>query len=74
MIRYKNTSGKSGVQAYDYNTNSISIRFSGGSVYRYTVQSVGSANLERMKALADSGKGLNSFIRRNVKNMYESKS
>ena len=73
MERYKNLGGNSGVYAYEIGSNSITVQFSTGAVYLYTNRSAGSANIERMKALAVAGEGLNSYIMRYVKKGYESK-
>ncbi len=67
MERYRNSGGDSGVVAYDIGPDSITVMFSDGSIYLYTYQSAGSANIERMKRLAIDGEGLNSFINRCVK-------
>ena len=73
MERYKNLGGDSGVSAYEIGAESITVQFNTGAVYHYTYRSAGSANIEKMKLLAVAGKGLNSFITRNVKKGYESK-
>jgi hypothetical protein len=41
------------------------------SVYRYSYESAGRENVEEMKRLAVQGHGLNSFINRRVKYLYE---
>ena len=41
------------------------------SVYRYSYESAGLKNVEEMKRLAAQGHGLNSFINRRVKYLYE---
>jgi hypothetical protein len=73
MERYKNLGGKSGVSAYEIGSDSITVQFTTGSVYLYTYNSSGSANIEEMKLLATSGQGLNSFISKYIKKNYESK-
>ena len=70
MISYKNTGGDSGVAAYECGSDYIRVRFSTGKVYLYTYQSAGSSNIEQMKRLAQSGSGLNSFIKRVTNKMY----
>ncbi len=74
MERYKNLGGNSGVSAYEISDESITVQFSSGAVYLYTYNSAGSSNIKKMKSLAVAGKGLNSFIMRNVRDGYESKS
>ena len=73
MERYINLGKNSGVSAYEIGAESITVQFSSGAVYLYTYKSAGSSNIEKMKLLAVAGKGLNSFIMRNVRKGYESK-
>lgn len=73
MIQYKNLSGNSGVYAYKYSSDRITIQFRDGAVYLYTYSSAGMPNIETMKSLALSGRGLNSFISRVVKKNYHSR-
>lgn len=54
--------------------NSIKVKFYDGSLYLYTNNSAGSQNIRKMKELAIAGSGLNSFINRNVRTGYASKS
>jgi len=73
MERYRNSSGNSGVLAYEIGNDSITVQFSHGGTYLYNYQSAGSQNIENMKGLAIAGSGLGSFINRNVKNKYAAK-
>ena len=73
MERYKNSGGKSNVVAYEIGPDFVSICFADGGKYIYTNQSAGLANIEKMKQLALTGQGVNSFINRVVSNRYESK-
>ncbi|MDO9557186.1 MAG: hypothetical protein Q7J82_06355 [Coriobacteriia bacterium] len=61
------------MREYEVGPDYIRVRFSDGSVYLYTYASAGESNIERMKQLARSGDGLNSFIMSNVRKKYESK-
>jgi hypothetical protein len=70
MERYRNLGGDSGVIAYEIGSDFIRVQFSDGSVYLYTYASAGSHNIEHMKQLARHGRGLNSFIMRNVRKAY----
>ena len=70
MKRYANIDGDSGVAAYEYGNDWIRVQFSDGSIYEYSYASAGSANIERMKVLADLGDGLNAFINTQVKFKY----
>jgi hypothetical protein len=62
MQPYMNLSGDSGVRAYEVGPNFIRVQFQNGDPYRYTYESAGRDNVERMKQLAASGKGLSTFI------------
>lgn len=75
MKSYSNRSGKSGVEAYEIGENYIQVVFKDSTVrnYLYTYNSTGKENIEKMKQLAESGLGLNSFISRFIKNRYERK-
>lgn len=70
MERYANKNGDSGVSSYEIGSNFISVGFTSGGVYEYTYSSAGSSNIETMKGLAINGRGLNSFIKRNVNKKY----
>ena len=73
MERYRNRGGDSGIVAYEIGLDFITVKFSDRSVYLYTYQSAGRANIERMKRLAIAGEGLNSFINRRVRKRYARK-
>ena len=72
MQPYQNLSGESGVRAYEIGDDYIKVEFSNGT-YLYTYQSAGEENIETMKQLAEEGRGLNRFINRVVKELFESK-
>ena len=73
MERYKNLGHNSGIVSFDLGMSSIAVLFHDGHKYTYTLQSAGSGNIDYMKKLAISGKGLNSFINLHVKNKYSYK-
>jgi hypothetical protein len=73
MQRYKNQSGESGVVAYDIGDRSITIQFSGGDRYLYTVESAGAANIAEMQRLARAGRGLATFISQVIRQRYAHK-
>jgi hypothetical protein len=73
MERYKNLGGNSNVVAYEIGEGAITVQFGDGSVYFYTNQSAGMANIKEMQQLAVAGQGLNSFIGRVVKKGYARK-
>lgn len=74
MEKYKNLQGGSAVKAYRIGIDFIEVVFNDYKVYRYTLSSAGSANVEQMKRLARQGYGLNSYINRFVRKLYASKS
>lgn len=73
MQVYKNLGGNSNIRAYKIEDDSVIVQFGDGSMYQYTYQSAGKENIEQMKVLAISGKGLNSFIMRYAKKGYAAK-
>lgn len=70
MKCYANLGGNSNVVSYDYGDTYIIVRFGTGKPYTYSYESAGKVNIETMKKLADSGRGLNSFIMKNVRKLY----
>ena len=56
------TGKRSSVQGYEYGDEYISISFSNGSVYTYTLESCGEGHLSAMKRLADAQRGLNTYL------------
>ncbi len=73
MERYKDLDGDSGVSAYEIGNDSIKVQFKDGAIYLYNYGSAGREKIEKMKALAVSGDGLNSYIDTNVKKEYAAK-
>lgn len=67
------TGRRTGVKGYDYGDDYITIYFTSGSVYTYTLESCGEYHLSNMKRLADAQSGLNTYVTRN-KPPYASKS
>ena len=71
MINYRNINGNSNVFCYEIGSDFIDVQFNGtAKIYKYTYHSAGKENVETMKKLAVDGCGLNSFINRNVRNLY----
>lgn len=72
MEPYQNVNGNSGIAGYKIGDTCIEVEFADTeSVYRYSYESAGRENVEEMKRLAAQGYGLNSFINRRVKYLYE---
>jgi hypothetical protein len=70
MHRYKNIHGDSGVLAYESGPDYIKVRFRNGDVYLYTYASAGKENIENMKTLAETGKGLSGYISVHVRDRF----
>jgi hypothetical protein len=73
MEKYQNLSGDSGVVAYQIGGDSITVQFEDGGTYVYNYASAGRQNIEQMKRLAKAGKGLSTYIVRNVRKKYASR-
>lgn len=69
--RYKNLSGNSGVAAYESEDSLIKVRFHGNSdIYVYDSRRPGRARVAHMKELAESGRGLSTYISQVVKDDF----
>ncbi|HSI94934.1 MAG: hypothetical protein ACAH09_01505 [Methylophilaceae bacterium] len=73
LIRYGNRARNSGVIAYEIKRDFIRVKFVDGSTYTYTYRSAGRENIERMKVLARSGRGLSGYISTHVKDRFSEK-
>jgi hypothetical protein len=73
MERYKNLSRNSGVVAYEIGRDSVTVKFQDGATYLYTYASAGESNVEQMKVLAVTGRGLSTFIARHARMAYAAK-
>ena len=73
MERYQDLSGTSGIESYEVGDDWIKVRFRGGYAYTYNHASAGVDHVERMKALARAGRGLGTYIGRNVRDAYAAK-
>ena len=72
MERYRNTGRDSGVSAYEIGADYIGVKFSSTSrTYTYSYRRAGSGHVEQMKRLAQGGRGLNSYINRFTKHLYD---
>jgi len=72
MERYRNSGGDSGVSAFEIGLDYILVQFSGTArTYRYSYTKAGQNHVETMKRLARSGSGLNSYINRYAKKLYD---
>jgi hypothetical protein len=72
MKRYRNLGGDSGVASYELGVDYINVVFKGGKKpYRWSYRKAGQQHVETMKQLAESGHGLNSYIMKRVKNLFD---
>ncbi len=74
MEQYQNLAGNSGVATYESGLDFIRVQFTNGETYLYTYDSAGADAVERMKTLAEQGRGLSTFISRTVKSAFAAKS
>ena len=75
MTLYRNLNGDSSVASYETTENSIHIVFRSGTYrnYLYDHSRPGQPMVDRMKALAAQGSGLNSYITTTVRKSYARK-
>jgi hypothetical protein len=66
MKPYSDRSGQSGVVAYRSHAEAIDVLFRDEMVYRYDHAATGCEHVERMKWLAQAGKGLAGYINRHT--------
>jgi hypothetical protein len=72
MQMYKNLGGDSNIKCYEIGNDYIDVIFYGtAKTYRYSYASAGRHHVEQMKKLAEQGIGLNSYIMRNTRLLYE---
>ena len=73
MTKYLNLGGNSGISSYEYGPGYIEVTFKDGAIYLYDETRPGAAEVETMQQLADSGRGLNSYISRRIRSNFSSK-
>lgn len=73
MQRYGNLTGNSGVTGYEIARDGIIIEFNDGDCYLYNYASTGRKNVETMKRLAETGRGLSTFVSQHVRDAYAAK-
>lgn len=72
MEKYRNLGGDSGVSAFEIGYDYIIVKFSGTArTYRYSNRKAGKNHVETLKQLARRGNGLNSYINKYVKHLYD---
>jgi hypothetical protein len=70
MKPYRALSGNAGIVSFAEGDDFIRLQFVDGSVYLYNYASTGKPNVEQMKRLAKSGKGLTTFLNQHVRENY----
>ena len=70
MRLYGNSSGNSGVKAYAIRQGAIEVEFVNGQAYLYDDAHTGPARIRRMQRLARAGRGLSTYISREVRQAY----
>lgn len=73
MQAYEDTAHASGVSAYETGDDFIVVRFKSGEVYVYDYRSAGRVVVEKMKRLALGGRGLSTYLSREVRKNYATK-
>ena len=72
FVRYANLGGNSGVEMFEEHPDQIAVTFAGSEkVYIYSYRSAGKPHVEAMKELARHGQGLNTYINKNCRYLYE---
>jgi len=71
MERYLNRGGNSGVTFYQIEDIRIIVWFKGGKNYSYSYSRAGQTHVENMKRHALNGSGLNEYINKYVKYLYD---
>lgn len=71
MKKYRRLAGDSGVLAYQIDAEAIKVKFIDGKVYTYSHASAGRMHVEQMKALAEAGRGLSTYISKFIRDKYE---
>lgn len=73
MTSYKNLNGNSGVTAYQIQEEGIYVRFQNDVTYYYSYAAPGKEHVEKMKELAEQGKGLSTYISQKVRGNFDHK-
>lgn len=72
MMPYKNLGRDSNVESYEIHESFIKVKFKGTpKVYTYSNIYATMQHVDNMKVLAEAGKGLNAYINKHVKFLYD---
>ena len=68
MEQYIDANGKSLVTAYETGADYIKVKFAGtGHIIKFSYRSAGKTHVDKMKAFAEKGTGLENYIEENIK-------
>ena len=70
---YLNLNGNSGIRKYDIGQDWIRLQFQSPTIYVYDYQRPGKDHVDRMKVLALSGRGLDTYVSQDVRGAYSRK-
>lgn len=73
MKEYSNFSGTSGVSGYEIKDDALIVQFEDGGIYIYNSLVPGKHHVEQMLRLAESGRGLATYINQFVRANYAKK-
>lgn len=73
MIKYKNLSGNSTVDSYEYTETDFTVLFNDGMHYLYSTQQNDLAEIQEMQHLADAGAGLGTMLATRPHHPYDKK-
>ena len=73
MTPYKNLSEESGVLAYEIFSEGIRVQFIGKDIYYYSYDAPGAEHVEKMKELAEKGRGLATYISQHIRENFDHK-
>ena len=68
---YRHAGSDAGILAYETGRDYIRVRFRSGRISRYSHARAGASHVERMKELAKLGRGLTTYISKNVHDLYD---
>ena len=73
MIKYKNLSKESGVLEYEILDKGIRVKFISTDIYYYSYDRPGVDHVEKMKELAQKGRGLATYISQKIRQNFDHK-
>jgi hypothetical protein len=73
MSKYKNLSGNSNVDEYEYTAESFTVKFKDGSHYLYSTLKNSLSEIQKMQQCADAGIGLGTMLATKPYHPYDQK-